>query len=358
MGSISPDSAGAKRSRLKVGPQLRFRVCDSLLLLSWQVSFWSASHQRAACTQKYRYRRYSRVGVQCFSSKNASGGPVVKHYCILSDRVRCTGDKNEKDDFGDDDKCNPTKLCLASASLHQHHSPAAVLPSLWRKQQIRDKGKREMGDVFWQSSYYCGFPDVHMKEQCWLLCPGQLEPVSSVAKGLTLMFFMVQCILEDIQICVLISSTSEQVSFFIKRYFISEDCTLQWSKVFYLSSTLATHPTIQPSNQTSMSSSQARSSVSTAAQLGRSIKVGGSQSNLCNQRNAALKTTWHSQWVAKNHLGKAQSQVWGKNDELMICSLTSPNSITFEVSKWRWWKSVHPSVLSPCRSSPALNTTS
>ena len=34
MGSISPDSAGAKRSRLKVGPQLGFRVCDSLLLLA------------------------------------------------------------------------------------------------------------------------------------------------------------------------------------------------------------------------------------------------------------------------------------------------------------------------------------
>ena len=46
-------------------------------------------------------------------------------------------------------------------------------------------------------------------------------------KGLTLIPFMVQSILEDIQICVLISSTSEQVSFFIKRYFISEDCTFQ-----------------------------------------------------------------------------------------------------------------------------------
>ena len=34
MGSISPESTGAKRSRLKVGPQLRFRVCDSLLLLA------------------------------------------------------------------------------------------------------------------------------------------------------------------------------------------------------------------------------------------------------------------------------------------------------------------------------------
>ena len=52
MGSISPDSTGAKRSRLKVGPQFGFRVCDSLLLLAWQVSFRSASHQRAACKQK------------------------------------------------------------------------------------------------------------------------------------------------------------------------------------------------------------------------------------------------------------------------------------------------------------------
>ena len=93
---------------------------------------------------------YNSVGdCRCsmFSSKNASGSPVIKHYCILSDHVRCTGDKNEKDDFGDDDKRNPTKLCLASASLHQHRSPAAALLWLWRKQQIRDKGKTEMGHV-------------------------------------------------------------------------------------------------------------------------------------------------------------------------------------------------------------------
>ena len=183
------NSAGAKRSRLKVGPQLRFRVCDSLLLLAWQVSFWSASHQRAACKQKYNYRYslYSRVvGVRCFSSKNASGSPVIKHYCILSDHIRCTWDKNEKDDFGDDDTRNPTKLCLASASLHQHRSPAAVGLWLWRKQQIRDNGKTEMGHVVWQTRYYLGFPDVHMKEQCWLLCAGRLEQYP-LRKGLTLM---------------------------------------------------------------------------------------------------------------------------------------------------------------------------
>ena len=31
IGSISPDATAAKRSRLEVGPQLRFRVCDSVL---------------------------------------------------------------------------------------------------------------------------------------------------------------------------------------------------------------------------------------------------------------------------------------------------------------------------------------
>ena len=185
MGSISPDSAGAKRGQLKVlGPQLRFQV----LLLAWQVSFWSASHQRAACKQKYRHSRYSCVGLRCFSSKNTSGSPVVEHYWILNDHVRCTWDKNEKDDFGDDDNRNPTKLCLASASLHQHRSPAAVLLWLWRKQQFRDKGKTEVGLVVWQTNYYWGFQDVHMKEQCWLLCPGRLEPVSSVAKRLDIDF--------------------------------------------------------------------------------------------------------------------------------------------------------------------------
>ena len=34
------------------------------------------------------------------------------------------------------------------------------------------------------ATIYWGFPDVHMKEQCWLLCPGRLEPVLSVAKRL------------------------------------------------------------------------------------------------------------------------------------------------------------------------------
>ena len=192
-----------------------------------------------------------------------------------------------------------------------------------------------MGHVVWQSSYYCGFPDVHMKEQCWLLCPGNWSLYHPLQKGLTLIFFMVQSILEDIQICVLISSSPSRC------HFSSNDISFQKIAHFNDQNYSIIHqvwPPIQPSNQTSMSSSQALSSVSTAAQLGRSIKVGGSQSNLCNQRNADLKTPWRSQWVAKNHLGKAQSQVWGKNDELMICSLTSPNSITFEVSTWRWWK--------------------
>ena len=185
MGSISPDSAGAKRSRLKVGPQLRFRVCDFCFF--WHDRFRSEVHHISVqhANRSKWYSWYSRIGVRCLLSKNASGSPVVEHYWIRSDHVCCTGDKNEKDDFGDDDKRNPTKLCLASASLHQHRSPAAVLLWLWRKQQIRDKGKTEIGHVVWQTNYYWGFPDVHMKEQCWLLCPGRLEAeILSVAKRL------------------------------------------------------------------------------------------------------------------------------------------------------------------------------
>ena len=146
-----------------------------------------------------------------------------------------------KDDFGDDDKRNPIKLCLASASLHQHRSPAAVGLWLWRKQQIRDKGKREMDHVVWQSSYYWGFPHVHMKEQCWLLCPGRFEPVSPLRKGLTLMSGSMKLtpdlhdakhfagysnlrnnsyftLISSIRLPSRSSSTSEQVSFFIKQY--------------------------------------------------------------------------------------------------------------------------------------------
>ena len=43
MGSISPDFTGAKRSRLKVGPQLRFRVCVTLCFF-WHDSFRSEVH--------------------------------------------------------------------------------------------------------------------------------------------------------------------------------------------------------------------------------------------------------------------------------------------------------------------------
>ena len=79
--------------------------------------------------------------------------------------------------------------------------------------------------------------------ECWLLCPGRLEAeILSVAKRRRLdglisgsmkltphlhgaKHFVGYSFL-DIQICVLISSTSNrQVSFFIKQCFISEDCT-------------------------------------------------------------------------------------------------------------------------------------
>ena len=100
-----------------------------------------------------------------------------------------------------------------------------------------------MGHVVWQTSYYWGFPDVHMKEQCWLHCPERLEAeILSVAKRRRLDGLISDIIkltphphgakhfvgysFIDIQICVLISSTSNgQVSFFIKQCFISEDCT-------------------------------------------------------------------------------------------------------------------------------------
>ena len=56
-----------------------------------------------------------------------------------------------------------------------------------------------------------------------------------------------------------------------------------------------------PFNQTLTSSSPTWSSVSTAAQVGRWIKIGGSQSNLRNQRNSAQKTPeWRFQWEMTN----------------------------------------------------------
>ena len=330
MGSISPDSAGAKRSRLKVGPQLlRFRVCDSLLVLAWQVSFWSASHQRAACKQKYRYSPNNRVGDRCFSIKNASdsGSPLVEHYWIRSDHVLCTWDKNEKDDFGDGDKRNPTKLCLASASLHQHRSPAAVLPWLWRKQQIRDKGKRETGHVVWQTSYYWGFPDV-MKEQCWLLCPGRLEPVLSVAKRLDIDFLHgakhfggYSNLRTNFIYFQLAGVIFQQTMFHFRRLHVS------MIKII-LSFIKSGHPSNHPTKPRWV-----RHRLWALCRLLHSWA--GQSRSAAPSQTCAIKgmLPWKRDGVPKGWpkiiSERPKAKCEAKNDELMICPLTSPNSITF-----------------------------
>ena len=167
-----------------------------------------------------------------------------------------------------------------------------------------------MGHVVWQTSYYLWFPDVHMKEQCWLLCPGDWSLYYPLRKGLTFnsgsmkwtphldaKHFARYSNLRTILISS--TSTSEQVSFFIKQYFRVPAQRgrghFRRLHISMLKIILSFINSGHPSNQTSMSSSDTWSSVSTAAQLGRSIKIGGSQSNLRNQRNAALKTPWRSQ---------------------------------------------------------------
>ena len=172
-----------------------------------------------------------------------------------------------------------------------------------------------------------------------------------------------QNILQDIHICQLISSTSnEQVSFFTKHYFRVPPERgrghFRGLHISMLKIILSFINSGHPSNQTSISSSPTRSSVSTAAQLGRSITTGGSQSNLCN---AAVKTPWRSQLVAQNYLGKSQSQMWGeKNDKLMISWLALWLHQTPSLSMWlsEGDEKCAPSVLSPFSSSSALKTTS
>ena len=269
-----------------------------------------------------------------FSSKNATGSPVIKHYCILIDHVRCTGDKNEKDDFGDDDKRNPTKLCLASASLHQHRSPAAVLLWLWRKQQIRDKGKTEMG---WNGScflakqllYIGDFRMFIWKRSVGSFARGDWSLYHPLRKGLTLMsgsmkltpdlhdakhfagysnlrnnsyFTLISSIMiyNDIYIYIdfragfhLLPSRCHFSSNNIWEYqlkvaeAISEDCTFQWSKVFHLSSTLATHPTIQPNLDEFVTGSELCVDCCTVGQVnqGRRLPVKPVQSKECCPEN-------------------------------------------------------------------------
>ena len=125
---------------------------------------------------------------------------------------------------------------------------------------------------------------------------------------------MMESILQDIHICVFIEFQPAGVIFHWALFFkvpVQRDrCHFSRFRVSMIETIPSSINFGHPSNQTSMSASRTWSSVSTATQLGRSIKTGGSHSNLRNQRNAALKTPL--QWMAKNHLGKAQSQMWGK----------------------------------------------
>ena len=320
-------------------------------------------------TEVYRYSLYSRVGDRCFSIKNASdsGSPLVEHYWIRSDHVLCTWDKNEKDDFGDDDKRNPTKLCLASASLHQHRSPAAVLLWLWRKQQFRDKGKTEIvmlsgkpatiGDFrmfIWKSSVGS------FARGDWSLCYPLRKGLSSSTKSTPDLhdakLFAGYSNLRNKSYCTLISSISiyfragfhllpSRCHFSIEQYLRvpaqgggGHFWRLHVSMIkMILSFIKSGHPSNHPTKPRWV-----RRRLGALRPLLRSW-VGQSRSAAPSQ-TCAIKgmLTWKRHGVfnewPKTFLGKARSQIEAKNDELMICSLTSPNSTTFEVSKWRWWK--------------------
>ena len=105
IGSISPDAAAAKRSQLEVGPQLRFRVCDSVFdifgaKMLVEALFWNIT---ASCTTMY-----------------------TAHQT-----------KMRPDDFSDaTNAILPSYASLQCRDINIVH----LLLWLWRKQQIRDKG--------------------------------------------------------------------------------------------------------------------------------------------------------------------------------------------------------------------------
>ena len=103
LGSISPDATAAKRSRLEVGPQLRFRVCDSVIdvvraKMLVEVPFWNIT---ASCT-------------------TMSGAHETKM---------------RPDDFGD--ATNAILPSYASLQLRDINIVHLLL-WLWRKQQIKE----------------------------------------------------------------------------------------------------------------------------------------------------------------------------------------------------------------------------
>ena len=162
MGSISPDSAGTKRSRLKVGPQWKFRVCDCVLHVCMiGLQFWSASHQRVATTSiDIYYSRYSHIGVGCLSRKN----------------------------YGSPTASIPT--CRGRLAVVTSTSFTCVF-CFGGKQQIGDKGKTEMGHVVWANRLLSMISGCsYERAGGWFPCPGRLESVLSLAKRLDIDFTM------------------------------------------------------------------------------------------------------------------------------------------------------------------------
>ena len=195
--------------------------------------------------------------------------------------------KMRPDDFSDaTNAILPSCTSLQPPDINIVH----LLLWLWRKQQIRDKGTTETGYVVWQTSYYL----------CWLLYTGDWSLHHPLRRGFTLIsgsmkltphLHAAKHLLE--RTCVLIYRVSTGRGHFslnkISEYQLNMTEAISEDSVFNDPNYPIIHQ-LWPSNQTSMSSSRTWSSVSTAAQLGRSIKIGGSQSNLRNQRKAALKT--------------------------------------------------------------------
>ena len=75
--------------------------------------------------------------------------------------------------------------------------------------------------------YSLGFPDVHIKKPCWLLCPGDWSLYYPLRKGFTLVSGRMKRILQETS-----HTRNEQVSFLIKRYFIFQSTGSTWQRPF------------------------------------------------------------------------------------------------------------------------------
>ena len=161
-------------------------------------------------TEVYRYSLYSRVvGVRCFSSKNASGSPVIKHYCILKKTTSAARETTMKKVI----LATMTNAILPSCALLQLRYINIVHLLLYccgfgGNNNSETKAKQKLSCCL-ANQLLLGISACSYERAVLAPLPGAIgaciircEKACPVARNWP-QIFMMQSILQDIQICVI-----------------------------------------------------------------------------------------------------------------------------------------------------------